>query len=307
MAFQRHCAENGQPTWVLSDRAAEYLKAKDAIEEIIHSDAVRKYMENKGIKWKLSPARSPQHNSTAESLIKVSKSALYGIFGTKKLTETEFSTAIKLAQNTMNSIPLTAVSDDPKDENLLTITPHHLKLGRPVAMLPASTDEMNEGDLKKLKISIHDRWTKRKLIQQNFYLRWQNEYLSSLSQNKRAENKEIKEGDVILLLNERHSRDEWPLARITKLFRSQDGVVRSVECKVAHSSKTKRVTKKNAPNQDNNELYIQTKPRITTRGVEHIAILEGAPCDSTQSLQDVEAGHTSSPILDDPESSSLDD
>ena len=49
----------------------------------------------------------------------------------------------------MNSRPLTAVSYDPKDENLLTITPHHLKLGRPVAMLPASTDEMNEGDLKK--------------------------------------------------------------------------------------------------------------------------------------------------------------
>ena len=42
MAFQRHCDENGQPTWVLSDRAAEYLKEKDAIEEIIHSDAVRK-------------------------------------------------------------------------------------------------------------------------------------------------------------------------------------------------------------------------------------------------------------------------
>ena len=48
-------------------------------------------------------------------------------------------------------------------------------------------------------------------------------------------------------------------------------------------------------------------PRITTRGVEHIAILEGAPCDSTQSLQDGEAEHTSLPILDDPESSSLDD
>ena len=95
--------------------------------------------------------------------------------------------------------------------------------------------------LKKLKISIHDRWTKRKLIQQNFYLRWQNEYLSSLSQKKRADNKEINEGDVILLLNERHSRDEWPLARITKLFRSQDGVVRSVECKVAHSSKKREL------------------------------------------------------------------
>ena len=144
----------------------------------------------------------------------------------------------------MNSIPLTPVSDDPKDENLLTITSHHLKLIQLVAMLPASTDEMNEDDLRKLKIAIHDRWKKRKLIHQNFYLRWQNEYLASLSQNKRTENKKVKEGDVILLLNERHSRAEWPLTRINKKFRSQDGVVRSVECKVAHSSKTKRVKRK---------------------------------------------------------------
>ena len=91
------------------------------------------------------------------------------------------------------------------------------------------------------------------MIQQNFYLRLQIEYLASLSQNERAENKEVIEGDVILLLNERHSRGEWPLARITKSFRSQAGIIRSVEFKVAHSSKTKRVTKKNAPNPDNNE------------------------------------------------------
>ena len=45
-------------------------------------------MDNKGMTWKLSPARSPKHNSTAESLIKVSKNALYGVFGNKKLTET---------------------------------------------------------------------------------------------------------------------------------------------------------------------------------------------------------------------------
>ena len=80
-------------------------------------------MEDKGITWKLSPARSPKDNSTAESLIKVSKNVLYGLLGNKKLTETEFSTAIKLAQNRMNSRPLVGLSDDPKDNKILTITP----------------------------------------------------------------------------------------------------------------------------------------------------------------------------------------
>ena len=95
MSFQRHCAENGQPSWVLSDRASEYIKTKKGLEDIINSDTVKKYMENKGITLKLSPARSPKHNSTVESLIKESKNVLYGVFGNKKLTETEFSTATK--------------------------------------------------------------------------------------------------------------------------------------------------------------------------------------------------------------------
>ena len=49
MSFQRHCAENGQPSWILSDRASEYLKTKNELEDIINSDTVKKYMENKGI------------------------------------------------------------------------------------------------------------------------------------------------------------------------------------------------------------------------------------------------------------------
>ena len=76
-------------------------------------------MEDKGITWKLSPARSPNNNSTAESLIKVSKNALYGVFGNKKLTESEFSTSIKLAQNRMNSRALVGLSYGPKDDNIL--------------------------------------------------------------------------------------------------------------------------------------------------------------------------------------------
>ena len=44
----------------------------------------------------------------------------------------------------MNSRPLIGLSDDPKDDNILTITPHHLKLGGPIAMLTSTTDKMNE-------------------------------------------------------------------------------------------------------------------------------------------------------------------
>ena len=192
-------------------------------------------MEDKGITWKLSTARIPKHNSTGESLIKVSKTALYAVFGDQKLTETEFTTAIKLAQNRMNSRPLVRLSDDLKDYNILTITPHHLKLGRPIAMLPSKADKINEADVADTKTVVYDRWTERKLVQQEFYLRWQNGHLASLSQNKRAENKEAKKGDVISILNARNSRQAWQIASVTKVFPSKDGIVRSVECKMANA------------------------------------------------------------------------
>ena len=106
----------------------------------------------------------------SESLIKVAKDALYGIFGTTKLTENEFTTAIKLAQGRVNQKPLVGISDDPNDNNLLTITPHHLKLGRAAATLPSSLDELD--NLDNIRLSVMDRWEKRKIIQERFFIKW---------------------------------------------------------------------------------------------------------------------------------------
>ena len=277
MSLQRHCAENGKARWILSDNANEYIKANDELKTIFNSEQVKRYYFDHSIKWKFSPKRSPQHNSVSESLIKVAKSALYGIFGKTKMTETEFSTAIKLAQNRLNSRPLIGMSDDPRDQNLLTITPHHLKLGRPAALLPSSADDIDADSFNKIKLSIHDRWTKRKLIQQAFFIKWKNEYVSSLSKAKRRDNTNIKKGAVVLLLNERHARSEWPLARIEKVFKSADGVVRSVQLRLPLKvNETKKTRTKNASDLKNKLSLDNNNPRFTTRGVENICILEEA-------------------------------
>ena len=184
MAFQRHCSENSRPLWVLSDNAAEYVKAENELEKVIKSDGVTRYFGEHGIKWRFAPKRSPQHNSISESLVKVCKATLYGIFSRTKLTETEFTTALKLACSKINSRPLVAMSDDPFDQNLLTITPYHLKLGRPVAMLPCSIDHLRAEDLDNIKISIQNRWQQRKQIQAKFFVKWKYEYLFSLSKKK---------------------------------------------------------------------------------------------------------------------------
>ena len=148
----------------------------------------------------------------------------------------------------------------------------------------------------------------KKQVQQQFYLRWQNEYRVSLSKHKRADNKEIKKGDVVLILNERHSRQAWPIARVVQVFKSKDGVVRSVECKMANAIK-KKTDKKNEREKDPLSMSdsLKIKIRTTTRGVENIAILHSTPVNPEPSEKDVDFNPTTNTTDTDAQSSNLDD
>ena len=138
-----------------------------------------------------------------------------------------------MAQARVNSRPLVATADSKNDENLLVITPQHLKIGKSLAILPSTADQLkSEEDINKIKMSILDRWQARKVLNRLFFVRWQNEYLQSLQKfsNESIVTK-IKEGDVVLLLNERVSSEDWPLGVVTKVLPGHDGIVRSVVCK----------------------------------------------------------------------------
>ena len=113
-------------------------------------------------------------------------------------------------------------------------------------------------------------------------------------------------GDIVLLLNERKTREAWPLARITRLFKSNDGITRSLECKLPikvdtkklanqHFTKKKSATK-NASKPDNKGVLVQSSDRFTTRGVENIAILEAVTqqqASKQQHVEEVNTFHTS--------------
>ena len=140
------------------------------------------------------------------------------------------------------------------NNNLLTITPHHLKLRRAAATLPSSLDELD--NLDNIRLSVKDRLEKRKILQERFFVKLKNEYLSSLSKNKGSakSTKYIKVGCIVLLLNERKNRNDWLLARIERVFTSKDNIIRSVDLRLPMSAKE---TKKNGKNRK--KPVLQTK------------------------------------------------
>ena len=69
-------------------------------------------------------------------------------------------TALKLAQASLKSRPLIAISDDIEDGNILTVSPAHLVLGRSLITLPTSFDKLDTNAL--ITIPVRTRWEKRK-------------------------------------------------------------------------------------------------------------------------------------------------
>ena len=76
-----------------------------------------------------------------------------------------------------------------------------------------------------------------------------------------------------MLSDERRSRDDFPIGRITQVFRGSDNIIRSVELRLPAKAKTTKNADKTAVNQFLNVK----KPTLIRRGVEKICILESNP------------------------------
>ena len=130
------------------------------IQKVLQNRDVQTYMAEKNIRWQFTSANSAKHNSITETLVKQSKLALYGVFKEVHMTESEFTTALKIAQGKMNQRPLVAISDNPEDQNLLTLTPAHLKLGKALMSLPSDFDKVDD----VANLSLKSRWEQRKRL-----------------------------------------------------------------------------------------------------------------------------------------------
>ena len=93
-------------------------------------------------------------------------------------------------------------------------------------------------------------------------------------------------GDVVLVMNNKTTKDYWPIARVTKIFKSNDGVTRSVELRhpivVTTKENTAKSVKTSASKPD--ITYEYKNPRHMTRGFEPIAILESVDFQQKKKL-----------------------
>jgi len=151
------------------------------------------------------------------------RSVLNAVLRNQDLDDERLETVFCEAEAIVNGRPLTPVSDSPSDFEPLT--PNHLLLLRGSA--PTIPGHFTKDD------KYSRRWRHVQYLADVFWKRWIKEYLPTLQlRDKWIEIKRnLKENDIVLILDEATPRLAWPLGRVLKTLPGRDGLVRSAVVK----------------------------------------------------------------------------
>ncbi|XP_050528192.1 uncharacterized protein LOC126898294 [Daktulosphaira vitifoliae] len=238
MAFTRFVSRRGPIQEIHSDCGSNFIGASRLLKKCLSplqalttsadfQNTVHEQLSKRNISWYFNPPASPHFGGLWEAGVKSTKSLIYRSIGLHKLTSEEFSTLLTQIEATLNSRPLCALSTDPNDFNVLT--PSHFLTFEPTTSLP-------EPSLENVSLSKLQRWRLILDIQNYFWSRWKNEYLSSLQLRRKwtDNHDQIQENDLVILKESTHPL-HWKMGRVRQLHPGSDGVTRVATVETATS------------------------------------------------------------------------
>lgn len=193
-------------------------------------------LANDGTQWNFNPPSAPHFGGKWEAGVKSVKYHIRRVIGNHLLTYEEMTTFLTQVEAVLNSRPLCPLSDDPDD--LHALTPAHFLVGGPLAIIP-------EPSLEIIKISHLSRWQLTRQMLESFWSHWSREclqrYLAVYKWNQ--ETPPLKEGSLVLVIDERYPPSKWPLGRVALSHPGKDGKVRVVTVRTQTSTLKRPIVK----------------------------------------------------------------
>jgi hypothetical protein len=92
---------------------------------------------------------------------------------------------------------------------------------------------------------LRKKWRIAQRIADHFWIRWRKEYLPTLTRRTKwiQSGIEMKEGDVVVIIEENGTRSSWPLGRVVKTYPGTDSRVRVVDVKTSTGIDKRPVSK----------------------------------------------------------------
>ena len=221
--FKRFQGRRGIPKLVVSDNGKTF-----------RDKSVQRQAAARHITWKFNVPRASFWGGFFEVMVRLVKRCLKKIVGNACLTLEELETILIEIESVVNSRPLTFVNSDFDEE---PITPSSLVIGRRLLTLPRIEHDLEIDDSK---ISLTQRQLYLKTLLKHFWSRWSREYLLNLREFHKNKAKSplrvIKNGDVVVILNDKIKRQNWKLGKIVNVYRGSDQIIRAADVKTVDQS-----------------------------------------------------------------------
>eukprot|EP00117_Sycon_ciliatum_P022619 scpid12577/ scgid5257/ len=231
LALSRFTKRRGVPQKMVSDNGTNFVAADQELRAAVKSldnSRLAAEMTSRGISWAFNPPRAPHFGGVFEVMVKSMKRVLQGVLYRADLTDEELHTALVNAEDLINSRPLCTMTSDVED--LQPLTPQHFLVGHANSTMAAEVNITTETQVHPRK-----RWEVVQRIIDDVWKRWLKEIVPKLNVQVKwlQKQRNVQEGDVVLVMDEHTARSHWPLGRVTEVYPGKDGIVRVVKVKVA--------------------------------------------------------------------------
>ncbi|XP_064072091.1 uncharacterized protein LOC135193463 [Vanessa tameamea] len=241
-AFKRFVARRGQCTHLWSDNGTNFTGAsielkKCGIFEKKHMGEVAESLAHNNCEWHFIPPHSPNFGGLWEAGIKSVKYHLKRVIGNSTLTFEEMITVLTQVEACLNSRPMSSISDDVNDFEVLT--PGHFLIGEPLLTAP-------DYNFEELSISSLRRWQHTQRMLQTFWRKWSKEYLNRFLQRYKwavNNNPQTNIGDIVIIKEDNLPPCRWLYGRVIATHSGADNIVRVVRLKTKNGILKRPISK----------------------------------------------------------------
>ena len=227
MALERFVSRRGLCKSIWSDNGRNFVGAdrtmKDAVKVILKQNPepdLRNYLLKNEITWHFTPPATPHYGGIWEAGVKSVKTHLRRSFKNRLFTIEEYITVLSKIEAILNSRPLSPMSENSNDLNVLT--PAHFLIGDCPTAIP-------EEILDNCDVTFSKRYQLHKQLLSQFWKTWRSDYLHSLQVKKiwHKLDRKVMKGDLVLIKRAFQRPLEWPIGRVVETYMGSDGVART--------------------------------------------------------------------------------
>lgn len=222
----------GQPSEFYGDCGTNLVGTKNELQlalEEVDMDELAATFTSQHCKWNFNPPETKHMGGVWERLVRSVKTCLYDIMPMRKPTDEMFRSLLLEVMNVVNSRPLTFIPLDNANEEALT--PNHFILGSSNGLKPP-------GDFDSDRPFLRSEWKEIQRLTDCFWKRFVKEYVPTMTRKTKwfQPVKQIDIGDVVLVMDEKNSRNVYPKARVVDRVIGSNDQVRRVRLQFANDS-----------------------------------------------------------------------